>query len=779
MTIRIVTWNVNGIRNPFKYAPWNSERTLQSMFNILEGDIVCFQEVKTPKAGLTDDLVVVDGWDTFYSFPHSQTAVYTRDSKCIPLRVEEGVTGILKIPGTHTRYIDAAFEKQIGGYPTDRQLRRAAVGRDVIDCEGRCLILEFPLFVLINVYCPARRNQERTGYRNTFLLALDARIRNLAAMGKNIVLLGDLNITRDQFDTAGIWDHQGKKSMSEALEFDAGYMTMRAPKLLNQLLFNSRLISDLGRPFIEDEDKRRPPVLYDTGRELHPTRTGMFTCWDTRKNHRPANYGSRIDYIACSPKVMQLVQEAEIQPQLHGSDHCPVYIVLRESLGSLEGPDATEQTTHILDYLNPPGRFVNGQNVLPLEKDAALIRRFAQSGRRLPQFSNRRHIGNMFRQVAKPLPAQQATAAPTPSQVDLGADIPAELPSVLKAEVIELVESDDDGNMSNIEDDDSDVPNMIDDDEDDDNALDSIPNFKETRKSSILPLHAGKISSAWPSQAVKTGSSTSATSVDCVSETQAMERPATPSSTLDEHKLASQPTGMKAAGGDTEPTLAWPRTPPNSKAAAPTKRNLVRARSGTSSSGSISATALSSSSRPTKKSRTTGIQTSMSMFLKARDPLPVEPQQPQQGEEGRAQDQGSENAQPEPKGSSSESVLKSEALPSKRPSNSPNKGQETEPDRGPPKEEDLWMTAEEVDAAFKNLDAAKASWSKLGLGQRQAPLCEHGEPCKTLVTKKAGVNSGRSFFMCSRPPGPLGKSEKGTAWQCPTFVWCRDWKPER
>lgn len=94
-------------------------------------------------------------------------------------------------------------------------------------------------------------------------------------------------------------------------------------------------------------------------------------------------------------------------------------------------------------------------------------------------------------------------------------------------------------------------------------------------------------------------------------------------------------------------------------------------------------------------------------------------------------------------------------------------------------EDAMWMTAEEVDAAFKNLDAAKASWSRLGLGQRQAPMCEHGEPCKTFVTKKAGVNNGRSFYMCARPPGPLGKREKGTAWQCTTFMWSRDWRPDR
>lgn len=681
MTIRIVTWNVNGIRNPFKYAPWNDKRTLQSMFEILEGDIVCFQEVKTPKSALTDDLVVIDGWDSFYSFPHSQTgysgvAVYTRDSKCIPLRVEEGITGILKIPGTQTRYVDTTPDKQIGGYPTDKQLRRAAVDRDVIDSEGRCLILEFPLFVLINVYCPARRNQERTGYRNTFLLALDARIRNLAAAGKNVVLLGDLNITRDQLDTAGIWDHKGTKSVTEALEFDTCHMTMRAPKLLNQLLLNSRQINELGMPFIEDEKKRRPPVLCDTGRELHPTRTGMFTCWDTRKNHRPANYGSRIDYIACSPKIMQLVQEAEIQPQLHGSDHCPVYIVLRDSLADPE--DTAEQPSHIFDYLNPPGRFVNGKSMLPEDKDAALLKRFPQSGRRLPQFSNRRHIGNMFRQAAKPQPIPQSVT-PLP-QTDTGGELPVDLPAVFKADVVQLVESDDDADLSGIEDDDSD--DMVDGDEDDDEP-DSAKERKEIKKSSTLAFPSIR-----PSQVVKPLFSTLAAGTDDVSKTGDA-----PISTLAEQD--ADPTSSQATGSTTgnDPTMDWPQTPPKQNRVVPVKRQLLRTKSGTSSSGTTSSSSQPAVlPRPTKKAKTTGIQTSMSMFLKAREPATAPAVSPKAREkEAAAASQSSvatsigESPSTTPKRRSKISPRPSpNTSPMKKTSNGPTNSQQSETEKDTP-----------------------------------------------------------------------------------------------
>jgi AP endonuclease-2 len=69
---------------------------------------------------------------------------------------------------------------------------------------------------------------------------------------------------------------------------------------------------------------------------------------------------------------------------------------------------------------------------------------------------------------------------------------------------------------------------------------------------------------------------------------------------------------------------------------------------------------------------------------------------------------------------------------------------------------------------------AKESWSKL-LGKRILPRCEHDDPCASYVTKKAGINAGRSFYMCSRPLGPSGQKEKNTEWRCGTFIWSSDW----
>ncbi len=42
---------------------------LQAMFDILEADIVVFQETKIQRKDLSDDMVLVSGWDCYFSLP--------------------------------------------------------------------------------------------------------------------------------------------------------------------------------------------------------------------------------------------------------------------------------------------------------------------------------------------------------------------------------------------------------------------------------------------------------------------------------------------------------------------------------------------------------------------------------------------------------------------------------------------------------------------------------------------------------------------------------------
>lgn len=72
MALRITTWNVNGIRNPFGHPPWRETRTFEAMFDILDADIVVMQELKIQRKDLKDDMVLVKGWDCYFTIPKAK-----------------------------------------------------------------------------------------------------------------------------------------------------------------------------------------------------------------------------------------------------------------------------------------------------------------------------------------------------------------------------------------------------------------------------------------------------------------------------------------------------------------------------------------------------------------------------------------------------------------------------------------------------------------------------------------------------------------------------------
>jgi exonuclease III len=121
---------------------------------------------------------------------------------------------VLTPPNSTTSFYELPKSQQIGGYPSFSQLADCALDAAVLDSEGRCIVLEFPAFVLIGTYCPANRDETRDEFRIGFLTALDARVRNLVAMGKRVFLTGDLNIIRDEMDTANSEEQLRKQGIT-------------------------------------------------------------------------------------------------------------------------------------------------------------------------------------------------------------------------------------------------------------------------------------------------------------------------------------------------------------------------------------------------------------------------------------------------------------------------------------------------------------------------------------------------------------------------------------
>lgn len=86
-------------------------------------------------------------------------------------------------------------------------------------------------------------------------------------------------------------------------------------------------------PEATSTDPSNTGKFVDTFRHFHPARTNAFTCWSTLTGARQTNYGTRIDYIFadCQLTEEQFV-EADIMPEVEGSDHCPVWGKLSCSL---------------------------------------------------------------------------------------------------------------------------------------------------------------------------------------------------------------------------------------------------------------------------------------------------------------------------------------------------------------------------------------------------------------------------------------------------------------
>ena len=174
----------------------------------------------------------------------------------------------------------------------------------MLDSEGRCVILEFPAFVLLGVYNPAVRDESRNAFRLSFLNLLDIRIRNLVAMGKRVILAGDLNVSKSESDMANAEAEIRKQEMTPA-----EFFSTPSRRLFNHLLEDGTVYGDR-------DETREQPVLFDICRSFHPSRQGMFTHWETKINARPGNYGSRIDYILCTPDMKDWFCESNIQEGL-------------------------------------------------------------------------------------------------------------------------------------------------------------------------------------------------------------------------------------------------------------------------------------------------------------------------------------------------------------------------------------------------------------------------------------------------------------------------------
>lgn len=264
----------------------------------------------------------------------------------------------------------------------------------MLDSEGRCVVVEFPAFVLFGLYCPANSSGLRDDFRHGFHIALDMRVRNLIKQGKRVVVTGDLNVSRSEIDTANAEESMRKEGITHEQ-----YVSTPNRRIFNQLL-------EGGEVFGERDEGREEGVMWDICRGFHPDRRGMYSHWEQKINARPGNFGSRIDFILCSLDMKSWFIESNTQDGLMGSDHCPVYAVMKDEVEVQAG------TRCLVDIMNPAGYFVDGKRLTEYStKDIPVF-----SGKLLPEFDKRRSIRDMF--TKKPSLSKSTTLDVSTAEVD-------------------------------------------------------------------------------------------------------------------------------------------------------------------------------------------------------------------------------------------------------------------------------------------------------------------------------------------------------------------------
>ena len=157
--------------------------------------------------------------------------------------------------------------------------------------EGRLIEMEYADFFLFNVYFPnGQMSQERLMYKLDYY---DAFLEYAQQLRKNkpIVVCGDFNTAHREIDLKN----------PKANEDRSGFLPIER-KWLDFFISHGYL---------------------DTFR-LFNQEPGHYTWWTYRFGARARNAGWRIDYFFVSEELRDRVLAAWIEPEIHGSDHCPV-----------------------------------------------------------------------------------------------------------------------------------------------------------------------------------------------------------------------------------------------------------------------------------------------------------------------------------------------------------------------------------------------------------------------------------------------------------------------
>ena len=157
--MRIVSWNVNGIRAV-------ANKGFADSIKAMDADIIGIQETKAQIDQLGPEITQLEGYKSwFYSAErkgYSGTALYSR--------IEPE---------------DVSF----------------GLGTDEFDHEGRTICADFGKFVLFNIYFPnGGRGDDFVKFKLRFYDCFLDRVRDLESKGREVICCGDVNTAHKEID---------------------------------------------------------------------------------------------------------------------------------------------------------------------------------------------------------------------------------------------------------------------------------------------------------------------------------------------------------------------------------------------------------------------------------------------------------------------------------------------------------------------------------------------------------------------------------------------------
>ncbi len=252
--VKIISFNANGIRSAARkgFFEWLATQ---------KADMVCIQETKAQHEQLHPD----------------------------PLYFPEGYD---------CEYVDAV-KKGYSGVALFSRVKPLSVvsklGFDISDEEGRYVQFDYPHLSVVSLYLPSGTSGDvRQVVKYDFLERFGKHLMQLKALGKALIICGDLNIAHHPID---IKNWRGNQKHSGFLPEERAWL-----------------------------DQLFGPMGFVDAFRLRNKEANEYTWWSNRGQARANNVGWRIDYQVITPDLAESVGAVSIYREQFFSDHAPLII---------------------------------------------------------------------------------------------------------------------------------------------------------------------------------------------------------------------------------------------------------------------------------------------------------------------------------------------------------------------------------------------------------------------------------------------------------------------